>query len=300
MEQNLTFIREGSSKDIYRADLKSLAWRFLDCFSVFDVGRSSYGIAGKGKAICACAVRSFQIAEQIGVPTCFIEQLDEVTIRVKEAQVITNRPLTLEDENYVVPSEFITRVIVAGSIGRAFKDRTKKPEDYGLPAGEIPPIGTPFPYPIHQVTTKFETVDRELTPAEMREMSGITLKDEDEFWRMIDRVDGAIGIEMARAGFIWLDGKKECIIGPGRSKMLGDVFGTQDEDRPAIIVDGEVIHYSKEYLRQIFIANGYYKEVNDARKVGRPVPPIPPITEEQLAEVSRRYKLVADTYGKTA
>lgn len=294
---NLTFIRPGSSKDIYRVDEKSIAFRFNDYFSVFDVGRAEDTILDKGRAICACAVKSFEIAKALGIPTCFIEQLDDTTIRVKEAQVITDRPLTILDENYVVPAEWIDREKVAGSIHRDFKDGTKKPEDYGLPAGIVPEAGTQFPVPVEHTTTKFENVDRDISIKEVCRLAGITVKDCDEFWSIIHRLNGAIDIELHRAGFIRLDGKKECIIGPGRIKMIGDVCGTPDEDRPAKIEYGKIIHYSKEYLREIFIDMGYYKKVKAARNQELPVPPIPRLSEEQIEEVSRRYKLVAEKYA---
>jgi phosphoribosylaminoimidazole-succinocarboxamide synthase len=293
----LKFIKPGSAKDIYRVDKKSLAFRFNKLFSVFDVGRSKDEIPGKDIALCACAVRSFEIAKQIGVPTHFMEQLDEITIRVKEFKIITDRPLTLKDTNYVVPIEWIDRERVAGSIRRSFVDGTKNPEDYGLRKGKIPEEGALFPYPIEHPTTKFEDVDRDITVAEVCRLGGITLKDYDEFWSMIHRLNGAIDLKMFEAGFIKLDGKKECGMGPRRRKMIVDVFGTPDEDRPSKIIDGEVIHYSKEYPRQIFIEMGYYNAVNKARKLKRRVPPIPRLLEDQIAEISWRYRQVARAYA---
>ncbi|MFA4817964.1 MAG: phosphoribosylaminoimidazolesuccinocarboxamide synthase [Parcubacteria group bacterium] len=293
----LEFIRPGSAKDLYRVDKKSIAFRFNDSFSVFDVGRSKDKIPGKGAAICACAVKSFEIAKMIGIPTHFMEQIDETTIRVREMKIITDRPLTLKDSNYVVPAEWIDRIRAAGSIIRAFKEGTKKPEDYGLLKGKIPAEGTPFPHPIEHTTTKFENVDRDIIMAEVCRLGGITLKDYDEFWSIIHRLNGAIDLEMIRAGFIRLDGKKECGMGPDRRKMIVDVFGTQDEDRPSKIVDGKIIHYSKEYPRQIFIEMGYYEQVKRARKKGYHVPLIPRLSKDHLAEISRRYLLVAKEYA---
>jgi len=296
---DLQFIREGSAKDIYRVDKTNIAFRFTDWFSVFDVGRASYGIPGKAQAMCACAVKSFQIAMAIGIPTHFVEQIDDVTIRIKEAQIITDRPLTTADENYVVPAEHIYRLYVAGSIDRDFRSGKKKPEDYGLPAGIIPAVGTPFPYPIHMFTTKFEDFDRDLSDEEMLAMSGITAKDRDQYWSMIDRLMGACSMEMARAGYALLDGKCEPIMGPGRRKMIGDVFCTPDEDRPVLLDklrQSVVEHHSKEYIRQLLIGMGYYDELMKARNEGRPDPPIPLLSEEAIAEISRRYKAVAKTY----
>jgi len=298
--KKLPFIREGSAKNIHRVDKTDIAFRFTDWFSVFDVGRASYGIPGKAQAMCACAVKSFEIAKEIGIPTHFVEQIDDITIRVKEAQIIANRALTVIDENYVVPSEHIYRLYVAGSIFRDFRSGKKKPENYGLPAGIIPEVGTPFPYPIHMFTTKFEDIDRELTDEETCTLCGLTIKDRDQYWSMIDRLMGACSLEMARAGFALLDGKCEPIMGPGRIKMIGDVFCTPDEDRPVPLdklQQGVVQHYSKEYIRQLFIEMGYKAELDKARDEHRPDPPIPPLTEAEIAEISFRYQKVAEAYS---
>src|SRR4030042_2516036 len=301
LEKKMKFIRPGSAKDIFRVDSETIAFRFNDYFSVFDVGRSPYPIPGKGQALCACAVKSFEIANLIGVPTHFVERLDEVTIRVREANIITDRPLTLLDDNYVVPAEFIYRLFVAGSIYRDFRSGKKKPENYGLPAGKIPKTGTSFPFPVHMTTTKFEDVDRDMTIEEMCHMAGITLKDQYDYWAMIDRLTGAIGLTLAQNGFALVDGKMECLMGPGRQKYIGDVFGTPDEDRFCSLKDlqqGKVEHYSKEFLRQVFIKMGYYDKIQAARTAGQPDPPYPVLPEDIIGEVSVRYKAVAAAYAK--
>ncbi|MDP2708601.1 MAG: phosphoribosylaminoimidazolesuccinocarboxamide synthase [bacterium] len=299
---NLPLIREGSAKNIHRVDETDIAFRFTDWFSVFDVGRASYGIPGKAEAMCACAVKSFQVAEAIGIPTHFVEQMDDVTIRVKEAQIITDRALTVDDENYVVPAEFIYRLYVAGSIDRDFRSGKKLPESYGLPAGIIPAVGTPFPYPIHMFTTKFEDIDRELSDEAMCALAGLKIYDRDEYWSMIDRLIGACSLAMAQAGYAQLDGKCEPIMGYGRRKLIGDVFCTPDEDRPVPLDKlrrGIVEHHSKEYIRQLLIAMGYQDELDKARLEGRPDPPIPLLPEATIAEISRRYKAVANAYAGT-
>lgn len=297
---DLRFIRAGSAKDIYRVDKSDIAFRFTDYFSVFDVGRASYPIPGKALAMCASAVKSFRIAEEIGIPTHFVEQLDPVTIRIKEVQVIADRALTAQDENYLVPAEFIYRLLVAGSIDRDFRSGKKKPENYGLPAGVIPTVGTPFPYPIRHLTTKLEHVDRDLAEEEVCRLAGITIEDLGQYWAMIDRLIGACSLEMARSGYTILDGKVEPLMGPGRRKMIGDVFCTPDEDRPVPtekLNQGIIEHHSKEFIRQELIAMGYYDQLKAARKEDKKDPPIPELPEETIWEISRRYKAVAEAYA---
>jgi len=172
-----SFIRHGSAKNIYRVDDNSIAFRFTDHFSVFDIGRMPDEIPGKAAAVCACAVKSFRVAEEIGVPTHFLEQLDPLTVRVREAQIITDCDLTESDTSYVVPIEWIYRLRVAGSIDRDFRSKKKKPTDYGFPSDDPPAVGTPFPWPVHMSTTKFEVTDREIDEEEAGRMAGLSRKD---------------------------------------------------------------------------------------------------------------------------
>lgn len=298
MQKNgLEFERPGSSKDIYSCDRDSIGFDFTNHYSVFDVGRAQDQIPDKGAAICACAVKSFKIAEAIGVPTHFIEQIGPTMIRVKKANIISDRYLLRTDENYVAPDEFIYRLRVAGSIDRDFREGKKKPEDYGLSAGEIPKVGTPFPYPVHMFTTKFEKLDREITEEEACLLSGFTLKDMYEYWSMIDRLTGAIALELKKADLLLFDGKVECLMGKRRQKLIGDVFGTPDEDRFCKIIDGKIEHYSKEYIREIHIESGYFNSLKLSRRIKKRDIPIPKLTEEQIAEISRRYELAAKAYA---
>jgi len=296
---NLEIIRVGSAKNIRRVDKNSLAFECTDDVSMFDVGKAPFIIPGKGKAICASAVRSFLIAEAIGVPTHYIGQLDERTIRVMEMQIITGRPLTLQDVMYVLPAEWIYRLAVAGGLLRAFRDGTKNPLDYGLPAG-IPTEGTPLPWPVEMFTTKFEEEDRELTTEEALALAGITAQDAREYWSMIHRLTGAIAIELQKVGYRSLDGKLEVLMGKGRQKMIGDVCGTSDEDRPVLLSalkEGRVEHHSKEFLRQVLIEMGYHADLKKARANGKKDLPIPQLSEEIIAEASRRYTVFAEAYS---
>ncbi len=86
------------------------------------------------------------------------------------------------------------------------------------------------------------------------------------------------------------------MIGTKREKMIADVFCTPDEDRPVLsrhLDDCIIDHYNKEYLRQIFIQNGFYDALKKARSEGRSEPPYPLLGEEIIKEVSRRYSAFA-------
>ena len=231
--------------------------------------------------------------------THFMERVDDVTIRVWEARVVTDRPMEPTEECYVVPLEWITRFAVSGSILRDFQVGKEKPSDYGFHMHNLPKEGMHFPWPVHQLTTKYEKVDRKLSPQEALTLAGLSSEDAERFWSMIDRLDGALAEAFFRAGFEHFDGKKECILDRGREPMIGDVFGTPDEDRPVWLEDlkkGRIEHYGKEFLRQHFIKTGFYAQVQAARAKGEPDPPYPLLPEDVIEQAMDRYKMFARRY----
>lgn len=293
-------VYRGSSKNSYRADKTSRFFHFLDHFSVFDVGQHPDIIPGKGRAICACAVKSALVAQKLGVPTCFIEQVADNAIRVHEAQVITDRNLTLADQNYVLPAELIDRHKNAGSFARDFASGDRNPSDYGFPTGIVPPVGAPFAFPVEHITTKFEPTDRTITAAEACLIGGVTPEELRNFWNMIHKLKGALHYIAWLAGYVILDGKTEGIVGPGRRLMLGDVVLTPDEDRPVpvnLLAQGIVKHYNKEFMREYFIDIGYYAAVKAARKAGEPDPPYPPFPDVLIEEAAQRYQSFARAFA---
>jgi len=294
-------IRTGSAKEILRIAKNVIGLRATKKFSCFDVGESKDEIPGKDIAITECADKSFQIAKKLGLPTHYIERIDDITIAVKETRIIKNRFPAGDEANYLVPVEFIYRNFPAGGIRRDLISGKKKPEDYGLPAGEIPPITTQFPFPVHHPTTKLESFDRDFKDNdEVCLTAGISRRELAIFWSLQDVLMGAIRLEMINAGFILLDGKCEFRMDPNRKPEFIDYFGTPDEDRPVLLdkfKNGIIEHYSKEYLREYFIEIGYYETVQKARATKQPDPPYPPLPEKIKAEASRRFIAVAEAYA---
>lgn len=300
----MKLLHEGSAKNKVRTDAGEFCFDFQDTFSVFDRGKSPQVIPGKAKAVCAMAVQSAKIAKLVGVPTCFVKQLGPTLIEVVEAEPITDRPLTAEDTNCVVPKEFIDRIYVAGSVHLAFTQGKKKPTAFGFPDNSVPRIGTPFPFPINHSTTKWGATDEDLTHEESLALCGMTLTEEERCWAMTHRWNAAIDLVLRIAGYGRLDGKREFLfIGKPRTIIAGDVGCTQDEDRPVPLADleaGRIEHYSKEFIRQHYKETGYYDELQAARAVDTPVddqPPYPPFPASFVKEVSRRYTVVAEAYA---
>lgn len=297
--KQFSLIREGSAKNLLYWDEESLLFRFLDWISVFDVGRC-FQIPGKAQMICATAVKSAQIAARVGVPTAFIEQIDDCTIRVRRAEVISDRPLNAQDTNCIIPAEWISRFRVAGSLLRKLKAGKVRATDIGFPTDDIPAEGTPLPYPINHFTTKWKKTDEDITYEQARALCGLTPDDAAHCWAMGNVLDGALAAVWRQAGFVRFDRKYEYLrLGASRRIVIGDVFGTQDEDRPVLanaLEEGGVEHYSKEYVRQVLIASGYKAELDAAREAGEKDPLPLDLSDEELTEVARRYKHFADAY----
>lgn len=302
MSQKETPIYMGSVKNVFRRKKGTLDFEHTDFFSVFDIGRHPQAIPDKGIALCKCAVQSFKIAKALGIRTHFVEQIDERTIRVLEF-LVPDKNLTPEDRNYVIPIEWIDRQRVAGSIERAFKKGTKKPTDYGFATDDPPALGTPFPYPVHDLTTKREAVDREIGKKEACEIAGLTDLDVEYIWRQTDKLNGGFNLAAHIANFLRPDGKKEWAFDQDRQIVLADSAGTMDEDRYWPIAEfknGNVVNYSKEYIRQLFVDNGFFAEVQAARDAGKALPPYPDLTEDEIEECSRRYTEFADSYSRVS
>lgn len=296
----LGLIYTGSGRDVWRVSPGVLDFKFKKTFSVFDVGVHHQEIPGKDKALCVCTVRSFEIALLLGVETHFICQVDEGTIRVKEFQVLEPSQTTYETTGHILPLEFIDGSHVAGSLGRDFRSGKKRPADFGFETDDPPPPdGTPLVWPEQRITTKREDYDRPLTPAEAMELARITEEELGRIWRVIHRFNGGLSLVAAMAGFIRFDGKKEVGLGPRRRPVILDTAGTPDEDRfvPTwALREGRIVHYSKEMIREIFIENGYYERLMDAREGGREDPPYPDLTGAMIAVISRRYQQFAEAY----
>lgn len=292
----------GSAKDKRDCGDETLLFEAKDTYSVFDVGIMPDTIPGKAKAIIACYVKSAMIAKALGIKTHFIEQVSDTVVRVKKVDTITDRRPTTKDTNFLIPVEWIPRIVTAGSKLRAFQDGTENPVDYGFPPNYMPNEFDYFPYSVEHHTTKFEKVDRNLPLLdEICSIGGITPEEHRRIWNIIWMMTGATRAEMDRAGYTYLDGKLELIImGPNREIVIGDFHGTPDEDRPiekTAFKDGRIEHFSKEFIRKIYIDIGYYGKLKAAREAGLPDPPPPPLNEDQIGEISRRYCKFATDYS---
>lgn len=288
-------VHRGSVKNLYEVvgEPDMLDCYHTDHFSMFDRGPHQQTIPDMGESLCACTVASFKIAATLGVPTHFVRKIDSRTIRIRRFA------LGGTGNNRVLPLEFIDRQFVAGSLWRDFADGSKDPRDYGFPARDVPAEGTPLRWPIHQITTKREKVDRPLTVEGALRIGGILPEHLARAWSLIDTLNGGLALAARVAGLARLDGKKEVALGENGEIIIVDFCGTPHEDRFALagpLKSGTVMHCSKEYLRQIFIANGFFARLKAARAAGEPDPDYPDLTPEQIREAATRFRELAQNY----
>jgi phosphoribosylaminoimidazole-succinocarboxamide synthase len=288
----MKFLRKGKVKEVYEVSADELEFVFTDQISVFDKIIPSL-IPNKGETLCRTAAHWFQVVKDLGIRTHFLKVSGPNKMRVKRVQVIPDYDkITPKTRNFLIPLEVIARYYVAGSMHDRLKAGKVRPEDVGFPKGHVPAYGEPFPEPFVEVTTKLETVDRELTRPEALEISKLSEKEYDDLVAAVLKIDSRINSDVKRRGLIHVDGKKEFAMDADRKLMLVDTFGTADEDRwwdAAAYAKAEHVELSKEFVRQYYRTTGYHKALVDARAAKKPEPDIPALPDGVVKQVSDLY-----------
>lgn len=297
-------IRQGSSKDMRGISPRVVEVRFTDFWSVDDRGRSSQPIPGLGASRCACAVRSFELAATAdpSLPTHFIERTGETTINVEEFDVPDNPNLSGSACGRVIPREFLHRVRVFGSLKKRLDAEVITPEELGFEPGTVVDEGMPLPHPRIEWTTKFERIDRHLSPEEAFEFSGITRDQWERSNALVERAARLSGEWFDRVGYMRPDGKMELATRWNGDIVIVDAFGTQDEDRILFPgADDKWEHADKDLLRDYLEKSGWRGELKAAREMHPDDeslwPPYPTLPDELVALVSERYAQVAHRYA---
>jgi phosphoribosylaminoimidazole-succinocarboxamide synthase len=108
---------EGKAKRVYETDRRGVLWaRFKDSATAFD-GVKKGTIARKGEYNALMSAKLFGLLERRGVPTHFLEQVDERSLLVRSLKMF--------------PVEIVIRNVVAGSLAKRYGlergTRLKKP-----------------------------------------------------------------------------------------------------------------------------------------------------------------------------
>lgn len=97
---------EGKAKRIYETDRRGVLWaKFKDSATAFD-GDKKGTIAKKGEYNALMSAKLFTLLERRGVPTHFLEQVDERSLLVRSLKMF--------------PVEIVMRNVVAGSLAKRY------------------------------------------------------------------------------------------------------------------------------------------------------------------------------------
>ncbi len=289
-------IHQGSVKDIYRLEATRYEFQFSDRISVFDCPIPSV-VPGKGRALCDMACYWFGMLDSLGIAHHMVERSGPESIVVKPVQIIRDYAKIVDGRtNHLIPLEFVVRHYVAGSLNDRLSRGDVEPSEVGLTREGVK-YGVRLPRPYFETSTKLERVDRLLSPQEALEVSRMPAERFKEIEQICLRIDSAMEDALAPTNILHVDGKKEFGYDVDGTLMVVDVFGTLDEDRfwdrLRYEKENECIELSKEAVRQYYRKTGYKDALYDARGKGLPEPPIPPMPQWLIDEVSGLYADVA-------
>ena len=287
-------IYHGKVKQVWSTDDPDIIeFRYTNQISVFDQIIPSL-IPAKGESLNRTSCHWFELVEAAGICDTHIIEMngpDRVLARrfdvVKEPGAITR-----DRENVFVPLEVICRHYLAGSGWRRYQRGEVTAGELGFAEGTELHEGIKLPTPYLEVSTKFEKFDRLLDRAEALEISNLTDAEFDAIMAIVLKVDAIIDREVAKAGLIHVDGKKEFALGPNRVPVLVDSFGTLDEDRwwdAEAYARGEIVQLSKEFVRGHYIETGHHDALYAARKNGTAEPDIPALPQSVIDQTSALY-----------
>lgn len=285
-------MRKGKVKEVYEDTEDTLRFIFTDQISVFDKVIPTL-IPFKGETLNRTSSHWFNVAEEMGMLTHFIEMPSPNEMRVKKVDVITDySKMDICTKGYLIPLEFICRHFVAGSLLDRIKAGGLPPEELGYPKGHAPRHGERLPQPFFEVTTKLEKVDRKLDLDEALKISGLTREEYDGVKETVLKLDDRIARDLGPRGLIHADGKKEFAFDSNRDLMIIDTFGTADEDRfwdAKAYDEGRLVELSKEFVRQHYRQTGYLEKLERARQSKGPEPDIPGLSDGMRDQVSKIY-----------
>ena len=285
---------KGKVKQVWSTDDPDIIeFRYTDQISVFDQIIPSL-IPRKGESLNRASCHWFRLVREEGIcETHVVEMNAPDRVLARRFDVIREPGAISKDaENFFVPLEVICRHYLAGTAWRRYQRGEVTAEDFGFGSDDKLSEGVKLPNPFLEVSTKFETFDRNLDRTEALQISNIEPEELDSILAIVLEVDAVIDRETSKRGLIHVDGKKEFALGPGRVPVLIDSFGTLDEDRwwdRDSYDRGEVVQLSKESVRQHYIETGHHAELFEARQKGTLEPPIPALPEHIISSTAELY-----------
>jgi phosphoribosylaminoimidazole-succinocarboxamide synthase len=244
--------REGSAKRIVierlpRGDEMGMGY-FIpkDSFSIFDYkvkGKWPFDIPHKGVAMTYIINKSYEIARDNGIRTCFIEAVENgckihlVRVPGEDGFPVESDKIEVGTKNRVVDLEIIFNYYLhpRSSLLRDFKSGKKDFKEYGFAqmpeGGEIIPNTEDGNFKLAYTTKYDKRGDIPLTEEEAKKRSRLT----DEQWmqgqEMIKKCIPLISKYAEQKGMLRADGKYELFVDSNGNVGLADTFGTPEEDR---------------------------------------------------------------------
>jgi phosphoribosylaminoimidazole-succinocarboxamide synthase len=262
----LKFLTSGKVKDLYAVDANSLLFQFSDRVSAYDV-KFSQDIPKKGEVLCRFAEFWFN---KLDIPNHFISRESDTKILVKKMKMI--------------PMECIVRGYFYGSLIGRWKDGSIQ-----LPENTDTTIAAKLTKPLFDPTTKSEH-DIPVDKVKSLEMNLVS----EEQYHWLEKTSIDIYNQMATiansAGFILADLKLEFGILDGEI-VLGDSIGPDEYrlwPKDSFAVGKIQESYDKQILRDWLTANGYQKQFEDDRNIGKD-PIAPQIPSKIIETITERY-----------
>jgi phosphoribosylaminoimidazole-succinocarboxamide synthase len=261
------FVRSGKVKDIYDLDAKHLLFHFTDRVSAFDVILPSF-IPRKGEVLCRLGAYWF---ETLGVRNHMVRLEGSDKMVVRKLQMF--------------PVESVVRGYLYGSL----YERTRAGDVSNLPTKEM---AAKLPEPYFDPTTKSDTKDVPISPAEILEQKRMRAAELEEVRNVSISIYLKLSAAAKKAGFILADVKLEFGKDEQGEVVLGDSIGP-DEFRlwPAESYKAGKAQesFDKQVIRDWLISVGYKKSLDDSRKTGSKPPTPPKLPASLVSEVSGRY-----------
>ncbi len=268
----MKFLNSGKVKDIYEIDSDTILFKFSDRVSAYDV-KFKQDIPQKGEVLCKFAEFWF---EKLSVPNHFVRRESDTEIVVKKMQML--------------PIECVVRGYFYGSLANRWKNG-----EVTVSADTNTTLAAKLPEPTFDPSTKSEH-DIPIDKTKALKMNLVT----DEQYNWLEKNSIEIYKKMAEiadgVGFILADLKLEFGILDGEI-TLGDSIGPDEyrlwlKDNYTIGKIQEA--YDKQLLRDWLTVNGYQKQFDDARNVGKE-PVAPEIPQEIIEKMTERYIIAYET-----
>ena len=274
----MKFLTSGKVKDVYEVDSDTLLFKFSNRVSAYDV-KFNDEIPKKGEVLSKFAEFWF---ETLDVPNHFVETKSDTEIIVKKMEML--------------PIECVVRGYFYGSMVSRWKNG-----EISLPKSSYrTELASKLSEPIFDPTTK-STHD---VPVNRQESISQNLVTEEEFdWLSQKSIEiyNKMAYISEKAGFILADLKLE--FGKLDGKItLGDSIGPDEYrlwPKDSYKVGKIQEAYDKQLLRDWLTANGYQKQIDEARQRGDELIP-PNIPEEIIDKMTQRYTTAYERItGKT-